>query len=193
MDLEVVVPHVIGLESGEEGRFDILNPEMSFALYAGEFIGTSVEHYPDRGPTESVEERDAWTLAIRTAKESRLVALNVTNRDSTLTSSSSTQHLRRALQALPYPPDDDRDDEASSKKKRKDHQKDKNRERRGRVEHFVPAIWVPDAKAESCMRCGGVFGWRRRRHHCRLCGRCVCASCSSKVGFISSFVPRCDQ
>jgi len=37
MDLEVVVPHLIGLESGEEGRFDILNPEMSFALYAGEW------------------------------------------------------------------------------------------------------------------------------------------------------------
>lgn len=141
-------------------------------------------NYPDHCPTESVEERDAWTLAIRTAKESRLVALNVTNRDSTLTSSSSTQHLRRALQALPYPPDDDRYDEPSSKKKRKDHQKDRNRERRGRVEHFVPAIWVPDAKAESCMRCGGVFGWRRRRHHCRLCGRCVCASCSGKVGLI---------
>jgi FYVE/RhoGEF/PH domain-containing protein 5/6 len=130
--------------------------------------------------TENAEERDAWTSAIRAAKESRLVALNVTNRDSTLTSSSSTQHLRRALQALPYPPDDGHD-EPSSKKKKKDHQKDKNRERRGRVDHFVPAIWVPDAKAESCMRCGGVFGWRRRRHHCRLCGRCVCASCSGKV------------
>ena len=38
MDLEVVVPHLIGLESGEEGRFDILNPEMSFALYAGEWL-----------------------------------------------------------------------------------------------------------------------------------------------------------
>ena len=137
--------------------------------------------------TESVEERDAWTSAIRTAKESRLVALNVTNRDSTLTSSASTQHLRRALQALPYPPEDDSHDEPSSKKRRKEHQKEKNRERRGRVDHFVPAIWVPDAKAESCMRCGGVFGWRRRRHHCRLCGRCVCASCSGKVGPPSSF------
>jgi FYVE/RhoGEF/PH domain-containing protein 5/6 len=180
MDLEVVVPHVIGLQPGEEGRFDILNPEMSFALYAGKFF-VRAEHYPDHCATENVEERNAWTSAIRTAKESRLVALNVTNRVSTLTSSSSTQHLRRALQALPYPPDDDRHDEPSGKKKRKDNQKDKNLERRGRVEHFVPAVWVPDAKAESCMRCGGVFGWRRRRHHCRLCGRCVCASCSGKV------------
>ena len=35
MDLEVVVPHVIGVESGEEGWFNTLNPEKSFALYAG--------------------------------------------------------------------------------------------------------------------------------------------------------------
>jgi hypothetical protein len=26
-----------------------------------------------------------------------------------------------------------------------------------------------------------MFGWRRRRHHCRLCGRCVCAGCSGRV------------
>lgn len=45
MDLEVVVPHVIGVESGEEGRFDILNPEMSFALYAGKYIRTEMEFY----------------------------------------------------------------------------------------------------------------------------------------------------
>ena len=62
------------------------------------------------------------------------------------------------LQALPYPPDDDRHDEPSSRKKRKDHQKDKHRERCGKVEHLLPAIWVPDAKAESCMRCGGYSG-----------------------------------
>jgi hypothetical protein len=26
-----------------------------------------------------------------------------------------------------------------------------------------------------------LWVWRRRRHHCRLCGRCVCGSCSGKV------------
>ena len=83
--------------------------------------------------------------------------------NSTLTSSEATTHLRRALQALPHPSDDG------------------TNSRRGRVDHFLPAIWVPDAKTESCMRCGARFGWRRRRHHCRLCGRCVCASCSGKV------------
>jgi FYVE, RhoGEF and PH domain containing 5/6 len=94
------------------------------------------------------------------------MALNAMHPNSTLTSSSSNAHIRRALQAIPYSPED----EASGKKPR-----------RGRVEHFVPAIWVPDAKTECCMRCGRTFGWRRRRHHCRLCGRCVCAACSEQV------------
>jgi FYVE, RhoGEF and PH domain containing 5/6 len=49
------------------------------------------------------------------------------------------------------------------------------------VDHWVPAIWIPDGKTSSCMRCGRSFGWRRRRHHCRLCGRCICASCSGRV------------
>jgi hypothetical protein len=59
------------------------------------------------------------------------------------------------------------------------------RERRGTVEHWVPAIWVPDEKAEGCMRCGCSFGWKRGRHHCRLCGRCVCTSCSEKVSLLT--------
>lgn len=92
------------------------------------------------------------------------MSLNAMHPNSTLTSSASTHHLRRSLQALPHSPEEDA-----------------RKPRRGKVEHFVPAIWIPDAKTESCMRCGRSFGWRRRRHHCRLCGRCVCASCSGKV------------
>lgn len=71
------------------------------------------------------------------------------------------------------------------KDKDKDKEKDKGdgkvAERRRKVEHWVPAIWIPDGKTASCMRCGRMFGWRRRRHHCRLCGRCVCAGCSGQV------------
>jgi len=109
--------------------------------------------------------------------------MNSTNPNSTLTSSTSNQHLRLALQALPYAPDESSTSSSPQKKKglRRDKEKSKERQRRGHVEHFVPAIWVPDSKADSCMRCGGVFGWRRRRHHCRLCGNCVCANCSGKV------------
>ena len=50
--------------------------------------------------------------AIRNAKSSLLVSLSVMQLNSTLTSSASTNHLRRTLQALPYAPSD------SSKPKR---------------------------------------------------------------------------
>ncbi|TBU26804.1 hypothetical protein BD311DRAFT_779367 [Dichomitus squalens] len=148
VDLEVVVS-TLAAEDTQERGFELLSPQQSFAVYA-----------------VNEEERDEWVTAIRNAKSSLLVSLSVMQLNSTLTSSSSTQHLRRTLQALPYAPDDS------------------SRPKRGKVEHFVPAVWVPDGKTESCMRCGRTFGWRRRRHHCRLCGRCVCGSCSGKTFYI---------
>ena len=139
--------------------------------------------------TGTENERDEWITVIRNAKASLLGSLNVTHPNSTLTSSTSTNHLRRSLQALPFHPHDERLDDAgentvASAKGKKGKGKDKgkgNLERRGRVEHWVPPIWIPDAKTEGCMRCGRGFSWRRRRHHCRLCGRCVCAGCSERV------------
>ncbi|KAI0249502.1 hypothetical protein BJV78DRAFT_1129549 [Lactifluus subvellereus] len=148
VDLEIVVTAPTEVE--EESRFEVWSPEGSFAVYAA-----------------SEDERDAWSTAIRNAKAALLASLNVTRPNSTLSSSASTNHLRRTLQALPHLPEDA-----------------KNRPRRGRVEHFVPAVWIPDGRTESCMRCGRLFGWRRRRHHCRLCGRCVCASCSGSTFYI---------
>lgn len=145
VDIEVVVSSL--RENGEERRLEILSPEISFAVYA-----------------DTEQDRNEWVSAIRAAKASLLVSLNVMHPNSTLASSSSTNHLRRSLQALPYLPD-----------------KDEVLPRRGKVDHFVPAIWVPDGKTETCMRCSRSFGWRRRRHHCRLCGRCVCGRCSEMV------------
>ena len=101
------------------------------------------------------EERDEWVNAIRNAKSSLLVSLSVMQLNSTLTSSASTTHLRRTLEALPYAPDDD------------------TKPKRGKVEHFVPAVWVPDGKTESCMRCGRTFGWRRRRRAILPTFKCV--------------------
>ena len=115
------------------------------------------------------EERDDWVSEIRQAKAQLLVSLNITNSNSTLTSSTSTNHVRRSLQALPFPLTDDRlgtvraSGDSSQKGK-----KDDKKERRGRVEHWVPAIWIPDGKTEGCIRCGKMFGWRRRRRHCRF-------------------------
>jgi rabenosyn-5 len=47
--------------------------------------------------------------------------------------------------------------------------------------------WEEDAKVSKCPFCRQEFGsWSFRRHHCRLCGRVVCAdpktSCSSEIG-----------
>ena len=39
------------------------------------------------------------------------------------------------------------------------------------------ANWVPDEAAACCMGCSTGFGAFTRRHHCRLCGSVVCASC----------------
>jgi FYVE/RhoGEF/PH domain-containing protein 5/6 len=127
-----------------------------------------------------MEEREAWAADIRLAKQSRLIAMNSTNPNSTLTSSSSTQHLRTVLRAIPYAPDSESVSVAIDKKKSK---KDKAKARPDRrpLEYYSPPLWVPNSKADSCIRCGGVFNWRRRRHHCRLCGNCVCANCSAKV------------
>lgn len=43
----------------------------------------------------------------------------------------------------------------------------------------VKSPWSPDTK--SCERCHVVFTVSRRRHHCRRCGMCVCASCAPKA------------
>ena len=150
---------------------------------------------------DSEQEREEWASEIRNTRAQLLVSLNITNPNSTLTSSASTKHVRRALQALPYPPSDDRLaivklstslNNNGARAKVKFGIKDKGKsgisaERRRKVEHWVPAIWIPDGKTTSCMRCGKIFGWRRRRHHCRLCGRCVCAACSGRVCFLSAF------
>lgn len=42
--------------------------------------------------------------------------------------------------------------------------------------------WVPDEKVAFCMVCREErFGVFSRRHHCRRCGRVVCASCSQRT------------
>lgn len=150
VDIDVVLG--LARECGDEQRLDILSPDMSFSLYSN---------------TE--DDRDEWVSALRGAKASLLVSLNVMNPNSTLASSSATNHIRKSLQALPYLPEEE-EDVAHPK--------------RGKVDYFVPAVWVPDGRTLSCMRCGREFGWRRRRHHCRLCGRCICFKCSEKVSYI---------
>ncbi|KAF8636417.1 hypothetical protein AX17_003599 [Amanita inopinata Kibby_2008] len=200
IDVEVVVSSEWGVE---QRRFEILSPGGSFAMYA-----------------ETEHERDSWVSMLRQAKVQLLASLNVMNPNSTLTSSSSTNHVRRSLQALPFPLTDARLATVNKRGadihgdagicvnegigKRKEGRRAltdgggrasnqailQSGERRAKVEHWIPAIWIPDERTKECMRCGRPFGWRRRRHHCRLCGRCVCATCSEKTFYIAELSTR---
>ena len=44
-------------------------------------------------------------------------------------------------------------------------------------ENVLPR-WQPDHEASRCPVCQTDFGFWNRRHHCRKCGRVVCAACS---------------
>jgi MAD (mothers against decapentaplegic) interacting protein len=46
----------------------------------------------------------------------------------------------------------------------------------GRVQPW----WVPDSEAPHCMICGSKFTMVKRRHHCRACGKVLCAACCSE-------------
>ncbi|EPE28018.1 FYVE/PHD zinc finger [Glarea lozoyensis ATCC 20868] len=47
----------------------------------------------------------------------------------------------------------------------------------GRSEVVVPR-WQPDVEATYCPICNSQFSFFTRKHHCRKCGRVVCANCS---------------
>lgn len=44
-------------------------------------------------------------------------------------------------------------------------------------EYTLPR-WQPDSEVSNCPICDTQFGFFYRKHHCRKCGRVVCASCS---------------
>ncbi|KAI1371422.1 VAC1 protein [Hypoxylon crocopeplum] len=59
------------------------------------------------------------------------------------------------------------------------------RNQRKAIEQSV-VTWEDDGKVARCPFCQQEFSWTFRRHHCRICGRVVCAdpqtACSSDVG-----------
>ncbi|ORY72932.1 hypothetical protein BCR35DRAFT_333886 [Leucosporidium creatinivorum] len=52
------------------------------------------------------------------------------------------------------------------------------------IDNYSAPVWVPDSKAERCMKCNDPFSLWKRRHHCRLCGSVVCFSCSDNFFII---------
>ncbi len=42
---------------------------------------------------------------------------------------------------------------------------------------IVPPVWIPDMLCPSCSCCHRKFSFFNRRHHCRVCGVCVCSAC----------------
>ncbi|KAF2093620.1 FYVE-domain-containing protein [Rhizodiscina lignyota] len=47
-----------------------------------------------------------------------------------------------------------------------------------RPSDIVLPRWQPDSEVTKCFVCGNTFGFFYRKHHCRKCGRVVCANCS---------------
>ena len=43
----------------------------------------------------------------------------------------------------------------------------------------VAPVWIPDTRVTMCQSCSTEFSLVHRRHHCRACGKVVCAPCSS--------------
>jgi hypothetical protein len=53
-----------------------------------------------------------------------------------------------------------------------------NNDARRRGSEIVLPSWQPDAEVSQCPVCRRSFTFLYRKHHCRKCGRVVCASCS---------------
>ena len=48
-------------------------------------------------------------------------------------------------------------------------------EKRPGDQHF----WVDDSKCKACYECETAFSVFVRRHHCRICGRIFCGTCTN--------------
>ncbi|KAF2404246.1 hypothetical protein EJ06DRAFT_193883 [Trichodelitschia bisporula] len=56
---------------------------------------------------------------------------------------------------------------------------------------IVLPSWQPDAAVSSCPVCKTAFSFWYRKHHCRKCGRVVCAHCSPhRITIPSQFIVR---
>ncbi|KAK4697885.1 hypothetical protein P7C70_g8142, partial [Phenoliferia sp. Uapishka_3] len=61
------------------------------------------------------------------------------------------------------------------------------------IENYSAPVWVPDSKAERCMKCSETFGVWRRRHHCRLCGSVTFVIPSADDATLDRLARACDS
>eukprot|EP00727_Mastigamoeba_balamuthi_P000641 m51a1_g10574 putative tkl protein kinase (674) ;mRNA; r:55931-59252 len=54
-------------------------------------------------------------------------------------------------------------------------------------------VWIPDKCSKVCMKCGDPFTLVRRRHHCRNCGKVLCAGCSAWRAVLEHIDPHARQ
>lgn len=56
---------------------------------------------------------------------------------------------------------------------------------------YLAPVWIQDTEVTACMNChDSTFTVTNRRHHCRLCGRVICATCSkNRVKMSSTYLP----
>eukprot|EP00094_Tigriopus_californicus_P002411 TCALIF_02329-PA protein Name:"Similar to Fgd6 FYVE, RhoGEF and PH domain-containing protein 6 (Mus musculus)" AED:0.05 eAED:0.05 QI:118/0.55/0.5/1/1/0.9/10/547/2858 len=48
----------------------------------------------------------------------------------------------------------------------------------GKIGNSAP-VWIPDRRVTMCQNCAVEFSVLVRRHHCRACGKVICATCSA--------------
>lgn len=63
-----------------------------------------------------------------------------------------------------------------------------------RSQELILPRWQPDNEVSACPICGTQFSLLYRRHHCRKCGRVVCANCSPhRITIPRQFIVRSPQ
>jgi len=51
-------------------------------------------------------------------------------------------------------------------------------------------FWMPDHSCRVCYECDSQFTIFNRRHHCRLCGRVFCGTCTANSVPVSTYDPK---
>ncbi|KAL4401743.1 guanyl-nucleotide exchange factor [Malassezia pachydermatis] len=164
-------------------KFEILSPQCSFFLYASTRASkqswvSTIRETQDEHRATLPSLRQSFEAAERSWDEAGDLGLPVSTSLSSLSSSVSTTSTMTTSTTMPprpaLPP------RLSSLFVRPSTVPI--------LENYVAPVWVPDSLATRCTRCAHPFTMWRRKHHCRLCGRVFCASCSSCLFVIRASV-----